>query len=299
MGERMETGRIIKALAGFYYVKSGEQVYECRARGKFRLDGTSPLVGDIVDISTEDNFKGTVAHVHGRHNSFLRPAVANVDCLVILAAAVNPITDPFLIDRVTSVAEDKGCSIIICINKADLDPGDRLFEIYSKTPYKVLRTSATTGEGIADLCELMAGKLCTFTGNSGVGKSSLLNAICPQLQLKVGEVSDKLGRGKHTTRHVELFYLPNGAFIADTPGFSSFDIDKTEHISRENLQYCFSEFSPFLGQCRFLDCAHIKEPGCCILDAVERGVISPSRHESYIRLYDLASKVKDWEIKTK
>ncbi|PKM73889.1 MAG: ribosome small subunit-dependent GTPase A [Firmicutes bacterium HGW-Firmicutes-16] len=293
----MPTGTIVKALSGFYYVNTDCGVIECRARGRFRLDGVSPLVGDRVEIVLDPNGKGTVDIIHERKNSFFRPSVANIDCMVILASAVNPITDPFLIDRVTALAENAGCEVIVCVNKTDMDSGDRLFEIYSTTGYTLIRTSATTGEGISELKAAIRGKLCAFTGNSGVGKSSLLNALSPELDIKVGEVSDKLGRGRHTTRHVEIFSLGDGAYIADTPGFGSFDMEKMEHIPKENLQYSFQEFAPYIGKCRFDDCAHIKEPGCAILGAVKKGVISLSRHESYAKLYELASQIKDWEVK--
>lgn len=293
----METGRIVKALSGFYYVQTDSKMVECRARGRFRLEGISPLVGDIVDFCLDTNGKGTVENIHDRRNSFFRPSVANIDCMVVLACAVNPITDPFLIDRVTALAENAGCEIIICINKTDMDKGEALYDIYKSTGYTLIRTSAESGEGIEELRKAISGKLCAFTGNSGVGKSSILNALSPKLNIKVGEVSDKLGRGKHTTRHVEIFSLGNGAFIVDTPGFSSFDMDKTEHIPKERLQYSFREFKPFIGKCHFDDCAHIKEPGCAVLAAIENKTINKSRHESYQRLYEIASQVKDWEIK--
>lgn len=293
----MGTGIIIKALSGFYYVRSEDVIVECRARGRFRLEGISPLVGDCVDFCLDSNGKGTVDNVHERKNSFYRPSVANIDCMVILASAVNPITDPFLIDRVTALAENAGCEIIICINKTDMDRGDALFEIYKSTGYTLIRTSADNGEGIEELRAAIKGKLCAFTGNSGVGKSSILNALSPELNIKVGEVSDKLGRGKHTTRHVEIFSLGNDAYIVDTPGFSSFDMEKTEHISKERLQHSFREFEPFIGKCRFDDCAHIKEPGCAVLEAIENKAINKSRHDSYVRLYEIASQVKDWEQK--
>ncbi|MEF9970766.1 MAG: ribosome small subunit-dependent GTPase A [Oscillospiraceae bacterium] len=292
-------GTIIKALSGFYYVRVEDKIYECHARGRFRREGISPLVGDLVDICPEENNKGTVDVILPRKNSFARPSVANIDCMVILACAVNPITDPFLIDRVTSAAENAGCEVIICINKADLDPGDLLYDIYKTTGYKLIRTSALSGEGLAELQSAISGKLCAFTGNSGVGKSSLLNALSPELNIKVGEVSDKLGRGRHTTRHVEIFPLAHGASIVDTPGFSSFDFEKTEHIPKEALQNCFLEFAPLVGSCRFDDCSHRKEPGCAILEAVSAGKISTSRHESYVKLYDIAAQTKDWELRQK
>ncbi len=291
----MSRGVITKAISGFYYVSCNGRSCECRARGKFRLDGLSPLVGDNVEIETEGDDKGVLVSVYPRRNHFVRPAVANVDVLIIMASGVIPVTDPFLIDRVAVIAEHAGCDALICINKTDLDPGDKLYDIYSKTGYRVIRTSAETGEGREELLEYISGKTCAFTGNSGVGKSSILNAIAPGFDLKVGDVSEKLGRGRHTTRHVELFDLGGGTFIADTPGFASFDFEKIEPIFKDELQNLFREFRPFIGRCRFADCAHIKEPGCAVLEAVQDGVIDPSRHQSYVRLYEQASKLKEWE----
>ncbi len=291
-------GRITRLLAGFYTVdtEDGESV-SCRARGKFRLDGTSPLVGDRVLISMNPDGSGYVTEVLPRRNFFLRPAVANVDCLVLMAAAVNPITDPFLIDRVAVIAESRGVGVVVVINKCSLNRGDELFEIYSSTGYPVLRTDALTGEGVAELRGLLSGKTAAFTGNSGVGKSSLLNAMSPGLSQQVGEVSERLGRGRHTTRHVQLFSLGGGTFIADTPGFSTFDLKQIEPVKAENLQYLFPEFAPYLGQCRFDDCAHISEPDCAVLKAVRTGVINPTRHASYTKLHAICSEFKDWERK--
>ena len=290
----MSRGVITKALSGFYYVSSGGQSYECRARGKFRINGISPLVGDDVEIETDGN-KGTLVKVYPRRNHFIRPAVANVDVLIVMAAGVIPVTDPFLIDRVAAIAERANCDVLICINKTDLDPGDKLFDIYAKTGYRVIRTSAETGEGSKELMDYIRGKTCAFTGNSGVGKSSILNAIAPEFGLAVGDVSEKLGRGRHTTRHVELFDLGGGTFIADTPGFASFDFEKMEPIFKNEMQNLFREFRPFIGRCRFNDCAHLKEPGCAVREAVEAGVIDPSRHASYVRLYEQAAQLKEWE----
>lgn len=293
----MTNGVITKALSGFYYVRSGEKTIECKARGRFRREETSPLVGDRVRISVDAQGRGMVEEIEARRNAFVRPAVANVDLLVIVAAAVIPVTDPYLIDRVAVLAEHVGCGVLICINKVDLDPGDALFDIYSTTGYRVIRTSAATGQGIEALRCAIRGKTCAFTGNSGVGKSSVLNRLDPEFQIRVGEVSEKLGRGRHTTRHVELFSLGEDTYIADTPGFASFDMDRMEHVRKEELQAAFPEFRPFLGQCRFQDCAHLKEPGCAVLEAVERGVVHPSRHASYARLYALSAQIKDWELK--
>ena len=232
-----------------------------------------------------------------RRNRFIRPAVANIDLLVMVAAAVNPVTDPYLVDRVSAMAAFHDCDFLLCVNKTDLNAGDELFDIYSSSGVDVVRTSAQTHEGIEEVKRRLAGRISAFTGNSGVGKTSLLNALDPTLCLKPGEVSQALGRGKHTTRHVELFPLPFGGYIADTPGFGSFEVDQFEYIRPAQLQHCFPEFRPYLGQCRFNDCTHRSEPGCAVLSAVAEEKIHPSRHASYVRLWEQANTVKDWEIK--
>ena len=293
----MPKGLIVKALSGFYYVKTEDETVACRARGKFRLDGVSPLVGDYVSFDMTADGKGFVQSIEPRKNLFIRPAVANVDYLVLMCANVNPVTDPFLVDRVAVIAEHAGCGCIICVNKCDLDPGDELFEIFSSTGYPVIRTSAVTGEGVEELKELIRGKTVAFAGNSGVGKSSLLNVIAPGYNVSVGEVSEALGRGRHTTRHVELFDAGEGTMIADTPGFASFDLTQMKPIKKQELQHDFPEFRPFIGSCRFLDCAHLKEPGCAVLEAVEEGTINLSRHKSYQRLYEISAQYKEWENK--
>jgi ribosome biogenesis GTPase / thiamine phosphate phosphatase len=293
----MKDGIIIKALSGFYYVQTDDGIVECKARGKFRLDGTSPLVGDRVQCSLDAHGKGRIDHVEERKNFFIRPAVANVDALVFFASNVNPVTDPFLIDRVSVIAESADCELIVCINKTDLDCADELFGIYSSAGFTVVRTSAETGEGIDELRAAIDGKVCAFTGNSGVGKSSVMNLLLPGMNIKTAEVSEKLGRGKHTTRHVELFKVGNNTFAADTPGFASFDIEMMELIPKEQLQYDFIEFAPFVGECKFHDCAHLKEPGCAIRTAVDDGKISISRYHSYERLYELSAQHKSWESK--
>ncbi len=293
----MAEGRIVKALAGFYYVQTSDTVIECRARGKFRLDGTSPLVGDRVLVSTDNGGRGRIDRVFERKNWFIRPAVANIDALVFVASGVNPVTDPFLIDRVSVIAAESDCELIVCVNKADLSAADELYEICAKAGFPVLRTSALTGDGTDRLRELLRGKVSAFTGNSGVGKSSLLNRMLPKLRLETAEVSEKLGRGKHTTRHVELFRLGEDSFIADTPGFASFEIEMMKSILKEELAEDFPDFRPWLGECRFRDCAHLKEPGCSVTEAVARGEIHPSRYRSYVRLYELCAQQNFWEQK--
>lgn len=289
------TGTIMKALSGFYYVDCEGTLYTCRARGKFRHKGESPLVGDRVEITDLGGETGSVDQILERKNAFSRPAVANMDQLVMIAAGVNPVTDPFLIDRVAAIAERKHCEPIVCLNKCDLEPCERLYEIYTKAGFTTIQVSAVTGEGIQALSYAIAGKTVVFTGNSGVGKSSILNALDPHLTIATGEVSEKLGRGRHTTRHVELFRLPNGALVADTPGFASFDTDVPELVNKEELALAFREFVPYLGQCRFIGCSHTKEKGCAILAALQEGKISESRHRSYVRLYEAAKEYKAWE----
>lgn len=293
----MIEGRIVKALSGYYYVQTDLGLITCRARGKFRLDGTSPLVGDRVAVEIGEEGSGSVREILTRRNYFVRPAVANIDLMVMVAAAVNPVTDPFLIDRVSALAAYHDCDFLVCINKTDMDTGDELYAIYSSSGIPVIRTSAETGEGLELLRGHLCGRVSAFTGNSGVGKTSLLNALEPSLFLQTGEVSQRLGRGRHTTRHVELFSLAFGGYIADTPGFGSFDVDQMESIRPEQLQFCFPEFAPFFGQCRFSDCTHRREPDCAVLGALAEGRIHPSRHASYVRLWEQSNLIKDWERK--
>lgn len=292
----MEEYRIIKALSGFYYVQTEDGVVECRARGRFRRQDQSPLVGDFVRITRQVD-KGVLEALLPRKNAFIRPAVANIDQLVVLASCAIPVTEPFLIDRVLAIAQLQNVPALVVVNKDDLAPAQPLAEIYRRAGVPVLVTSAETGEGIEALREALAGKLSCLTGNSGVGKSSLLNRACPQLQLPVGEVSEKLGRGRHTTRHIELYSLGSNTFVADTPGFSAFDTERMELVHKEQLQYAFPEFAPYLGHCQFPDCAHRKEPGCAVRKALAEGEIGQTRYDSYERLYELASQLKEWELK--
>ena len=292
----MEEYRIIKALSGFYYVQTEDGVVECRARGRFRRQDQSPLVGDFVRITRQGD-KGVLEALLPRKNAFIRPAVANIDQLVVLASCAIPVTEPFLIDRVLAIAQLQNVPALVVVNKDDLAPAQPLAEIYRRAGVPVLVTSAETGEGSEALREALAGKLSCLTGNSGVGKSSLLNRACPQLQLPVGEVSEKLGRGRHTTRHIELYSLGSNTFVADTPGFSAFDTERMELVHKEQLQYAFPEFAPYLGHCQFPDCAHRKEPGCAVRKALAEGKIGQTRYSSYERLYELASQLKEWELK--
>lgn len=291
-----QTGRIIRSISGFYDVKTPKAVITCRGRGSLRKNQEIPLTGDMVDITVE-NGKGMVEKILPRRNRFIRPAVANVDALVVFAANVNPVTEPYLIDRVAAIAGDQEVPVYICINKCDLDPAVDIARIYQNAGFPVITASAETGEGVEGLRKLLKGKLTAFTGNTGVGKSSMLNRLCPELKLATGEVSEKLGRGRHTTRHVELYDLGQDTFVADTPGFASFDTEQMDVILKDNLQYAFGDFAPYLGQCQFHDCSHRAEPGCSVRQAVDAGKIEQSRYDSYLRLYEKSSQIKQWELK--
>ena len=293
----MNRGRIIKALSGFYYVDIGTgELVQCRARGKFRQDGMSPLVGDWVTVRETEPGCGMVWEIEPRRSVFDRPAVANIDQLVVIASQAIPITDPFLIDRVAAIAALKGCDVVVCVNKVDLADGDDLADIYRNAGFQTVCVSAETGEGIDRLIPMITGKLSAFTGNSGVGKSSILNAIEPGFSLRVDAVSEKLGRGKHTTRHVELFRLACGAEVIDTPGFSSFDGTELGLELKEKLGHCFVEFRPHLEDCRFVGCSHTKEKGCSVLQAVKSGVIAKSRHDSYMRMHQELKDLRAWNV---
>lgn len=289
------TGRIIRSLSGFYEVQTEAGLVTCRARGHFRKDGLIPLTGDLAEISVSAG-KGMVEKLLPRRNSFVRPAVANLDALVIFCANVNPVTEPFLIDRVAAIAGNQEVPVILCVNKTDLDPAEDLTSIYRNAGFQVICTSAETKQGIEELRDAITGKFTAFTGNSGVGKSSVLNCLNRELRLPVGEVSDKLGRGRHTTRHVEIYPLDGNTMVADTPGFSSFDTDRMEVILKENLQFSFPDFAPYIGKCRFHDCAHLKEPGCAVTQALAEGRLERSRYDSYVRLYEKAKELKTWEL---
>lgn len=291
-------GRIKKALSGFYYVdQEGGGTLTCRARGKFRKEGITPLVGDWVEIRETEPGCGMVWEIEPRRNAFLRPAVANIDQMVVIASAAVPITDPFLIDRVTAIAALKNCDVVVCVNKCDLEPGDDLAAIYRQAGFPVVQVSAETGAGIPELCDMLTGKLSAFTGNSGVGKSSILNAVEPGFSLQVAQVSEKLGRGRHTTRHVELYSLSCGGYVIDTPGFSSFEEGELGLELKERLPETFVEFRPYLGECRFVGCSHTREKGCAVLAAVKAGQIPKSRHQSYLRLCDELKDLRSWNQK--
>ena len=290
--EQEKTGLILKGIGGFYYVKAGDTVYECKARGVFRRNAITPLVGDHVKLLIEENQSPVIAEILPRKNSFIRPPMANLDQLVLVAATCDPAPSTLVIDKIIAAAEDKGISPILVISKIDLEQAQWLRDIYEPIGFPVVLVSSATGEGVEQVKELLRGKITAFTGNSGVGKSSLLNQIDRRFCLETGEISRKLGRGRHTTRQVELFPLEGGGYVADTPGFSAIQMERYDVVHKEQLPYCFREFEPFLDQCRFPSCSHTCEKGCAVLEAVREGKISRSRHESYVALYQ---EVKDWK----
>ncbi|MEG2939328.1 MAG: ribosome small subunit-dependent GTPase A [Oscillospiraceae bacterium] len=297
MSALQSSGRILKGIGGFYYVDSDAGLVECKARGKFRKLGIKPTVGDIVTFDVQDDGSGYLQEIAPRRNELVRPPIANLDMIVIVASAAPPVTDMFLIDRVSVVARQMGIDVAIAINKCDAHMGDDLFETYTKVGFPVVRVSGKTGEGADELMALMRGKLSAFTGNSGVGKSTILNAIKPDFALETGEINNKIGRGRHTTRHVELYKVCESTWIADTPGFSSFDTERMNMTEQSELAGAFAEFAPFLDECRYTGCSHRTDEGCAVLRAVESGIIPKSRHESYVRLYDSMKNIKSWEKK--
>jgi len=290
-------GLVVKAVRGLWYVETEDSVLCCSGRGRLRSLGVTPLVGDRVRVTDLGKGRGSLEEVLPRKNAFVRPAVANLEVLVILASAAIPVTEPYLIDRMTAIAELKGCQCVICFHKCDLARAPELTGTYRAAGYPCLETSTVTGEGISRLLELLAGRFCAITGNTGVGKSSLLNALEPSLALETGEVSEKLGRGRHTTRTVELFRLPGGARAADTPGFSAFETEDVAMALKERLPELFREFSPYLGRCRYHDCAHGKDEGCAVREAVDNGRISRSRYQSYLRLREEVRDLREWQFR--
>ena len=288
-------GIIIKGIGGFYYVEAAGEIYECKARGIFRKEKIIPLVGDSVQITVDDNGKNSIDCIAERRNFFNRPPISNVDNLVIVSSTCDPKPNTLIIDRLTAVAFHKNVRPIIVFTKDDLQSANEYTEIYSSTGIDTFVVSNSTGEGIENVKKILSGSISVFTGNSGVGKSSLINSIAPEFSLETGEISKKLGRGRHTTRHVELFKITDG-YIADTPGFSSLDFETNDIIKKDELADCFPEFSDYLGRCKFTSCSHINDKGCMITQAVKDGVVHPSRHESYVSLYNEVKNLKDWQL---
>ncbi len=319
-----QTGRIVKAIAGFYFVEAGSgfsapgglrrEVYPCKARGVFRKRGQTPLAGDMVrftppptgplvgegprcPVSDDELDTGTVDELLPRKNSFIRPPLANLDALYIVSGYASPAPNALVMDQLTAIAVHKGVEPVLVFNKCDQGDFSAWREIYEKAGFRTYVVSAATGEGLEALAAGLTQGVQVFTGNTGVGKSSLLNRLFPELGLATGAVSAKLGRGRHTTRHVELFPLPGGGYVADTPGFSSLDLEKAERVLKDDLPDAFPEFAPYLDACRFTSCSHTGEKGCAVAEAVAAGEIAASRYESYKALYNEVKDIKDWQLR--
>ena len=281
-------GKIIKGIAGFYYVHVVESgLYECKAKGVFRKEKIKPLVGDVVEIDVLDEIekKGNIVNILERKNELIRPAVANVDQALVVFAVTKPKPHFNLLDRFLIMMESKEIPVILCFNKKDIatEPEiQQLKEIYESCGYQMIFTSAVENENIEEVKEMLQGKTTVIAGPSGVGKSSLINIFQPEAQMETGSISEKIERGKHTTRHSELIWIEKQTYIMDTPGFSSL---YTNTFEKEELKYYFTEFSPFEGKCRFQGCDHVHEPGCAVKEALEDGKIHTVRYENYLEMY--------------
>lgn len=289
-------GILMKSIGGFYFVRCDGKEYECKARGSFRKSGNSPVVGDRVVISVPEDGFASIEEIKPRINKLKRPALANIDTLVIVCSTVDPEPNFTVIDKMTAAAVNNNMIPAIVVSKNDLKSGEQIAEIYRNSEFPVFLCSPDDTEDVKKLKAFLKGKVSAFTGNSGVGKSTLINRIFPELELQTGQISRKLGRGKHTTRVVELFEI-DGCFVADTPGFSTVDLQRYEMIDKTQLQYCFPEFEKYLCECQFTSCSHTCEKGCRILQAVADGEIEPSRHKSYVAMYNEVKDIKEWELR--
>ena len=289
----MTEGYITKGIGGFYYVNTGDEVLECKAKGIFRKKRITPVAGDRVQVESE-NGGNVIAHIHTRKNVFVRPPIANLDVLFIVASTTQPTPSTLVLDKLTAVAVDKDVQPVLVFTKGDLASVNSLQEAYRLSTLPVIEIDYNTGEGLEEIKGWIKGHLCAFCGNSGVGKSTLLNTLLPQLGQETGEISQKLGRGRHTTREVEIFEA-FGGFVADTPGFASLDVERVGYIHKDNLQFAFPEFAPYINECKFTGCAHRGEKGCAVLQALQNGEISQSRYDSYAAMYDEVKDIKDWE----
>ena len=288
----MAEGIIVKSIGGLYFTESSDNVYECKARGVFRNKGIAPCVGDRAVF--ED---GVITEILPRKNHLIRPPLSNLDQLIFVVSVAEPSPNMLLLDKFIAVAEYQNIEPVIVITKTDIEDCSRIVSIYEKTGISIYTIDYNSDNPAEKIRVLLKDKISAFTGNSGVGKSTLLNEVCGDFNIPTGEISKKLGRGKHTTRHAELYKLPWGGYIADTPGFSTFETNKYNIIRKEDLADCFREFRQYEGDCRFRDCSHTTEKGCRIIEAVENGEIPQSRHESYCNMYDEAKQIREWELK--
>ncbi len=291
-GADAKTGLVIKSIGGLYSVESPDGIYECVPRGIFRKEGRSPCVGDTVAFSDDR----VITDILPRRNHIIRPPLANMDQLVFVVSVCEPSPNLLLLDKFIAIAEYKNIKPVVVLTKVDLDKSDNIFSVYSKAGIDIAVVDYSDSSTVENIKSMLAGKISAFTGNSGVGKSTLLNAIDSSLDIQTGEISRKLGRGRHTTRHAQLYKLDNGGYIADTPGFSTFETNKYDIIKKEQLSSCFTEFSEFTDSCRFRDCSHTGEKDCAVIRAVNEGIIPKSRHESYCQMYEEARAIKDWEL---
>ena len=288
-------GLITKLVAGVYTVEAGGCILECKAKGTFRKLGISPLVGDLAQVSLRETGYHSIDSLLPRRNSLCRPPLANLDQLFIVVSVAEPAPNFQVIDRMTAAADDQEITPVLVITKTDLAPYEEIVRIYTHAGFDVVITSAASGKGVMEVKKRLAVKISAFAGNTGVGKSTLLNRLDPVLALQTGEISPKLGRGRHTTRHVEL-YACAGGHLADTPGFSSFDTAGWEKIRKENLQFAFRELAPYIGKCQFTGCSHTKEKGCAVLKALEKGELEEERMQSYRAMYEEVKHIKDWQL---
>lgn len=289
-------GTIIKGIGGFYYVEAADEIYECKARGVFRKEKLSPLVGDKVTISINENAENTIDEIMPRKNALTRPPVVNIDNLIIVVSTVEPKPSTLVIDKLIAVAEHKNIEPIIVITKSDIASAQEIFDIYTLAGFKTIIVSNETKDGVDEVKAVLKDKISALTGNSGVGKTSLLNNLDETLALKTAQISKKLGRGRHTTRQAELYRVCDG-FVVDTPGFSSFEIDKSDIILKDELAYCFRDFSDYIEKCKFYpSCTHTADKGCAVVKAVNEGKISKSRHNSYVQLYNEVKDIKEWNL---
>ncbi|MDR1464167.1 MAG: ribosome small subunit-dependent GTPase A [Oscillospiraceae bacterium] len=288
------SGQIRKVCGGFYDVAAGGQVISCRARGVFRQQGITPLAGDQVRAEILPDGTGYVLEILPRRNFLLRPPVANLDCLFLLCSTCRPAPNLRLLDHLMALAELRGMEPVPVFTKSDLADGTALAALYRAAGFSAVAVSLKDDADLVEIRGLLAGRLSAFCGNTGVGKSTLLNRLAPDLALPTGEISDKLGRGRHTTRHVEIFPIAGG-FVADTPGFSSLELNETSSLTAENLAACFRDFAPYLDGCRFSDCVHAGDQGCRVAQAAADGKIAPSRYESYLALWEKVKEIKPWQ----
>jgi len=288
------TGKIIKGIGGFYYVKTCEGIVECRARGNFRKKDILPYVGDDVAISAEDDGTGYVLEIKERKNRFIRPPISNIDKMVIVVALRDPAPDFLFIDKLLVTAEHNNVEAAVCFNKADICENFREYvETYENAGYKVFVTSAKDNWGVDEVRNYMKNSVTAVCGFSGVGKSSLLNAITCSDSFAVGDISTKLSRGKHTTRHVELYEYGENSYIADTPGFSMLSLN--ENIDSAELIECFPDLQQYVGECRFADCSHVNNRFCGVCKALDNKLISKTRYDNYCYLYNTLSDNKEWK----